>query len=285
LEPEADVVNQGYGKRAWRQLALLGVALLLGMGAARSGVAQEETLLDQAERLADEGEARQARQALASWEGEYGETAELDDRVRAWFLGARLADDGTAAELLYLRVIIEGSNTQYADDALLRLGQYKYTEGDYSRAVDYMGRLRRDYPTSEHGPEALLWIARAANAMGDPRRACAAAAQGMNELAPATNPDLEVALLEQRRGCQDPAGTYTVQVAAFKDQVAAQNLARELLSMGYEAWVLNAMPNDPIYRVRVGRALAQTEAQSLHERLTRMGYSPFIVQQTRSGGS
>jgi tetratricopeptide (TPR) repeat protein len=247
----------------------------------RGAVAQEETLLDRVERLADAGESREAAEVLASWEREHGATANLNDQVRGWFLGARLTEDAAEAELLYLRVVIEGSNTPYADDALLRLGQYKYAQRDYVRAIEYMGRLRRDYPTSELGPESLLWVARAARAAGDEQRACSAANQGLSELAPTANPDLEIALLEQQRGCREVSGTYSIQVAALRDEVAAQNLARELLTMGYDAWVLNATDEDPIYRVRVGRGLIYGEAQALNERLTRMGYSPFIVQQNR----
>ena len=271
------------GGRQRFRFVLVGVWLLVGVGGMRPVTAQEDSALDRAERLADEGETREARQTLANWESEHGESAPLDDRVRAWYLGARLTEDGSDAELLYLRVIIEGSSTRYADDALLRLGQYMFTAQDYDRSIDYMGRLRRDYPTSEHGPEALLWIARSAQAMGDSERSCAAAEQGLSELAPAANPDLEISLLEQSRGCRNAEGSYTVQVAAFRDEVAAQNLARELLSMGFDAWVLDATDEDPVYRVRVGRRLIRGEAEALHERLTRMGYSPFIVQQRPPG--
>ncbi|NIR45150.1 MAG: tetratricopeptide repeat protein [Gemmatimonadetes bacterium] len=265
-------------------MAALAVGLWSVAGPPRDVKAQESDLLAQAEALADEGVAGQARQLLARWEDEHGASAPLDERARAWYLAARLAEEGETAELLYLRVIVEGSSTPYADDALLRLGQYKFAQGEHGKAIEYLGRLRRDYPTSEHGPTALLWIARSARLAGDDARACAAAEQGLNELVPATDPDLEIALLEQRRGCHDVTGAYTVQVAAFRDDAAAQNLARELLTLGFDAWVLNATADDPIYRVRVGRRLIEGEAKALVERLTRMGYSPFIVQGTRTTG-
>ncbi len=272
----------GGSVRFW--CGLVAVCLSVSSIGVSQAMTQEESALDRAERLANEGEIREARQALASWESEHGELAPLNERVRAWYISARLTEDASEAELLYLRVIIEGSSTRYADDALLRLGQYMYTTQAHDRAIDYMVRLRRDYPTSEHAPEALLWIARSARALGDNERSCAAAEQGLSELAPAANPDLEIALLEQSRGCRDTEGSYTVQIAAFRDEVAAQNLARELLSMGFDAWVLGATSEDPVHRVRVGRRLIRGEAEALHERLTRMGYSPFIVQQQQPPG-
>jgi tetratricopeptide (TPR) repeat protein len=258
--------------------------LVLSAGWPAEGRAQNVALLEQAERLADRGEAREARQKLASWESEFGASAPLEERSRAWFLAARLAEDGPTAELLYLRVMIEGSGTSYADDALLRLGQYRYAQEDYGKVVEYMGRLRRDYPTSEYGAEALLWIARASRALGDGERACAAAEQGLQELAPADS-TLEATLRVEAAECRVAVRAYTVQVAALRDEAAAQRLARDLLAQGYDAWVLNATPGDPLYRVRVGRGLIEAEAQDLVARLTRLGYSPFLVSQTgRSGG-
>lgn len=249
-----------------------------------SALAQQGSLLDQAERLADRGEVREARQALVRWESDFGGSAPLDQRARAWFLAGRLAEEGEEAELSYLRVIIEGSTTPYADDALLRLAQYKYAAGEFAKVVEYLGRLRRDYPSSEHGPEALLWISRAARQMGDTHRACAAAEQGLAELAPADTL-LERVFREEQSACASAERTYTVQVAAFRDEAAAQNLARELLIAGYDAWVLSAGADAPIYRVRVGRGLLEAEAQALIERLAEEGHSPFLVSQPeRIGG-
>jgi tetratricopeptide (TPR) repeat protein len=261
--------------------ALTGCSILAPLG---SAMAQQESLLEEAERLADRGAVQEARQALLRWESDFGGSAPLDRRARAWFLAGRLAERGDEAELSYLRVIIEGSTTPYADDALLRLAQYKYAEGEFAKVVEYLGRLRRDYPTSEHGPEALLWISRAARGMGDTHRACAAAEQGLAELAPADTL-LERAFREEQSACGAAERTYTVQVAAFRDEAAAQSLARELLIAGYDAWVLGADADGPLYRVRVGRGLLEAEARSLVERLVGEGHSPFLVAQPeRIGG-
>ena len=245
--------------------------------------AQESSLLDEVERLADRGEVQEARQALVRWQSDYGESAPLDQRARAWFLSGRLADDAPSAELEYLRVIIEGSTTPYADDALLRLAQYKFAQGEYGKAIEYLGRLRRDFPTSEHAAAGLLWISKSARAMGDVERACGAAEQGLREVSP-VDTALDRSLSEERETCRVAPRSYTVQVAALKDEVAAQSLARELLSGGFDAWILNATPQDPLYRVRVGRDLVEGEAQALIERLSRAGYSPFLVSQARSAG-
>lgn len=263
--------------RSW--LTFVVVALLFGSASSAPSVeAQDASLLDRAERLADQGDAREARQALAQWEAEASSDALPDERARAWFLAGRLAQDGAEAELYYLRVVFDGSSSRYADDALLRLGQYKYAQAEYSKAIDYLGRLRRDYPTSELAAEALLWVAKAAGALGDSERACAAAEQGLREVPP-TDSLLDRSFRDERSRCGESVRRYSVQVAAFQDAAAAQGLARGLLNEGFDAWVLNATERDPLYRVRVGRGLIEAEAQALADRLVQAGHSPFLVSQ------
>jgi len=266
-------------RRDRARLTIAIAVLLLGFASSAPHVeAQGSSLLDRAERLADQGDARAARQALAQWETEASSDAPLDERARAWFLAGRLAEDGAEAELYYLRVVFDGSSSRYADDALLRLAQYKYAQAEYAKAIDYLGRLRRDYPTSELAAEALLWVAKAAGALGDSERACAAAEQGLRELPPSDSL-LERSLRDERSRCGESVRRYSVQVAAFQDVAAAQGLARSLLNGGFDAWVLNATERDPLYRVRVGRGLIEAEAQALADRLVQAGHSPFLVSQ------
>lgn len=270
------------GERRNARRAALGVAACLLL-LARAAAAQESSALERAERHADRGEVEAAREALASWQSEFESSASLNQRARAWYLAARLAEDGATAEFNYLRVVIEGSATTYADDALLRLAQYKYAQGEHSKAIEYLGRLRRDYPTSEHNSEALLWVSKSASALGDAERACEAAEQGLRELPPG-DAALERSLREERAACEGAARAYTVQVGAFNDAAASQALARELLARGFDAWVLNATPPDPLYRVRVGRGLIEAEAQTLADRLMAAGYSAFLVSQSSQAG-
>lgn len=276
---EVDVARLEERNARW---AALGVAVCVVM-LTRGVAAQESSGLERAERHADRGEVEAAREALAGWQREFESSASLNQRAHGWYLAARLAEDGAAAELNYLRVVIEGSATAYADDALLRLAQYKYAQGEHSKAIEYLGRLRRDYPTSEHNAVALLWLSRSASALGDAERACEAAEQGLRELPPG-DAELERLLREERAACQESVRTYTVQVGAFNDAESAQSLARELLARGFDAWVLNATPQDPLYRVRVGRGLIEAEANRLADRLVADGYSPFLVSQSGQAG-
>lgn len=243
--------------------------------------AQGAAGLDSVEALTERGEIVEARRVLQRWLSDSGGGASPAQRARASFLQGRLSEEGAEAEFHYLRVVIDGSSSPYADDALLRLGQYRLAEGNPAKAIEYLGRLRRDYPTSEHGAAALLWITRAAVALGDRERACAAAAQGLRE-APPNDSSLVRLLREARAGCQAPSGAYAVQVAALRDAAAAQSLANDLLAEGFDAWILNASPGDPFYRVRVGRGLSEAQADALADRLVQAGYSPFLVSEVEN---
>ncbi len=263
------------------RVACLTVALIL-IGALEVG-AQGEDLLDQVESLTDRGETLSARDILGRWEREHQDAATPENLARFWYLQARLTPEAARAEMLYLRVVIEGSSSVYADDALMRLAQYAYTAGEHSKSIDYLGRLRQDFPTSELNAEAMLWIARNSHAQGNAEGACTAAEQGLREVAP-TDATLLRALGEARAECGGAQGRYTVQVAAFKDGSAAQQLARDLMGRGYDTWILNGTPGDPFYRVRVGRGLDETRAEEVLGRLTSEGYSPFLVTEARRPG-
>ena len=259
-------------------------AVILGLAVGIPGRASaQRTSLDQVERLVESGAATEARGALERWEREFGAEAGPEERVRAWYLAGRLAEAGAEAELYYLKVAIEGSSSSYADDGLLLLAQYQFARGEHVRGIDYLSRLRRDYPTSEHAAAALLWIARGARALGDEERACVAAEQGLREVMPGDTAASR-GLAAARAPCDAAAGGYSVQVAALSDGEAAQNLSRQLFAQGYDAWVLGPEQGEGLYRVRVGRGLATPTAQTLVERLVAVGYSPFLVSDRSTPG-
>lgn len=242
---------------------------------ANPGSAQTTSDLDAVERLLAAGRTEEARQALSRWREASGDEAVLVDRARGWYLAGRLSEDARRAELYYLKVVVEGSISPYADDALLRLAQYRVAQGQYPRAIDYLERLQRDYPGSELAGESLLWLARAARSNGDDGRACGAAEEGLRQVHPADTA-VSRALREAQDACTAGGGGYSIQVAALQDRDSAEGLVEGLRAAGYEAWILEGS-GDSLHRVRVGRGLEISEAQQQVERLIAAGYSPFIV--------
>jgi DedD protein len=67
----------------------------------------------------------------------------------------------------------------------------------------------------------------------------------------------------------DPAGLWSVQVAAFKTQAQADTLQKQLKQGGYDAYVATAPAGEgrTNYRVRVGSFTSKVDAEGMVERL------------------
>lgn len=260
------------------------VLLVLWTGTA--GVQELEGPLERAERALAAGRTVEAREILSRWREEVADSVAEADRARGWYLSGRLALDAAEAELYYLRVVFDASDSPYADDALLRLAQYHLALGDPARAEDYLLRLRREYPASDLGAEALLWLSHAKRQASDFDAACGAANQGLNELQRG-DANLRAALTEALTRCREPSrpaaarkGGYSVQVAALSTGEAAQALAERLREAGFDAWV-QPPGGGALHRVRVGRGLSEADAQRLAQQLTAGGYAAFLVAEER----
>ena len=75
------------------------------------------------------------------------------------------------------------------------------------------------------------------------------------------------------------AETFAVQVGAFADRTKAENLRKELVNKGEDAYVVLLEPpnGQSLYRVRIGRFSSQSEAERLAQKLTSKGYPTKVV--------
>jgi cell division septation protein DedD len=80
----------------------------------------------------------------------------------------------------------------------------------------------------------------------------------------------------------NPTGPgFAVQVAAYADRREADTLAKQLLSKGYPAFVMDPVKGGPkaMYRVRVGKYKTYKDAQSVSTRLeTSEQFKPWIAR-------
>jgi DedD protein len=76
------------------------------------------------------------------------------------------------------------------------------------------------------------------------------------------------------------AGTFTIQVGAFKDRATADSMAAKLKSKGYPAYVMTpAGGNAQLFNVRVGSFAARPDAERVQGRLRdEEKFKPFIVR-------
>lgn len=185
------------------RIVIAAVALLAAAGPAR---AQDGTL-ERVQNLIATGRLTEARNTLAQWERQNADPAAAvssDDRARALYLNGLLMTDAKAAEDAFVGVALSYPSSPVAPEALLRLGQSLYTAGETLRAIDYLQRLRYDYPAAPQRATGMLWLARAQLAMGEAAAACGTARES---LLATTNQNVRTLIeLERDRACTQSRG-------------------------------------------------------------------------------
>jgi cell division septation protein DedD len=74
------------------------------------------------------------------------------------------------------------------------------------------------------------------------------------------------------------AGSFTIQVGAFKDGASAESVVGRLKQKGFEAYVVPPAAADGLFNVRVGSYRARTDAERIQARLRdEEKFKPFIV--------
>jgi len=76
-----------------------------------------------------------------------------------------------------------------------------------------------------------------------------------------------------------PAGTFSIQVGAFKDKDSAESMVSRLKGKGYTAFVVSPAGGDGLFNVRVGRFEARADAERIQGKLRdEEKFKPFIVK-------
>lgn len=278
---------------------------LVPLGSARGQV----PTLDRVDSLVTAGQYDTARVVLDQW---WSARDEFDvpgsDMARALMLRARLAPDLDAAEPDYLSVVLGYPTSDYAPEALLRLGQGLLANGDATRATAYLERLVADYPGRPQRTTALLWLARANTAARRTGAACTAAQEGLRST---NDPDLRAMLqVEAGASCSVRTGAapdqadrptaerprpqperqarpqqqartddrpFAVQTGAFRYQRSADALVARLREAGQQPRIVR-VPGSDLLRVRVGRFATPDEARALVTALENAGFEAILVR-------
>jgi len=203
--------------------------------------------------------------------------------------GMLAADAGVAATSLQ-RVVVEYGTSPWADDALLRLAQLYEAQNDPASAVQWVDRLRRDYPDSPLLPKAEFVAARAAFDLRDETRGCTFLRDAQNGVGDDVEFRNQVAFYAAR--CAAPVsatgttadtvarrGTrFAVQVLAGKSAPQVDEMLTRLKSLGYAAHVVRDTTG--YLKVRVGPYPSHDAAQRVQAQLkARIGGQPFVVEE------
>lgn len=270
------------------------LACVVSLGAWAPASAQRDSLLEEAVRLITEGQGDSAR-ALVS--NRLRATSEFDSLYPRMLLAAGIVAADTSTALRYFRrVSIEYSQSEWADDALLRLAQLHYAAGQFPAALRTSQRIILDYPFSDVVTEARYWTGRSELAMGGFVEACsqfrAVVASDSEDvelvnraryhLSRCTAAEAQVPESGQAVAAPPPprAGrVFAVQVAAVRDAASADGVMRTLTEQGFTPHVVR--DTDGLLKVRVGRFASRADADRLATRLRRtIGGRPFVVEET-----
>ncbi len=199
------------------------------------------------------------------------------------------------------RVIVEYSTSDWADDALLLMGQVEYANSNPGAALSQFSRLLADYPTSSLVAVAAFWGSRAAGDLDNGVEACRIADLGLGS---ATD-DVEVKnqLQYQKQRCAaliqktptpvpdsvSPAAAtepprpgptpitkgFRVQVIAAPTQAKANETIKRLKAIGFSAAVVR---EGGFYKVRTSPFATRNEAQAAVAKIrARLGGQSFVV--------
>ena len=275
-------------------VGLLAVALLVTARAPERLAAQSDPRLLGAVQLYQAGRQDSARAVVR----QLLLTLPPTDSVypQALYTAGLLAADPQTVQTNLQRVVIEYGQSSWADDALLRLAQFYWAQGDPASAVQAVERLRRDYPNSPLEARADLIAAQAYFNLKDEPSGCArlrdalasagADVEFKNQLTfylprcPAVAPPVVSGAATPPDSVTAPpaATSYAVQVLAVKSATQVDDMLTRLKVMGFDARVVR--DTSGFFKVRIGRYATREEAVRAQTRLkTRIGGQPFVVEE------
>jgi cell division septation protein DedD len=221
-----------------------------------------------------------------------------------------LAADGATVATNLQRVVVEYGQSPWAANALLRLSQLTYAQGDPAATVQAVQRLRRDYPDSPVKSRADFWGARADFDLKNETEGCALIQEALtgagndvefkNQVAfyaarcsgaptpPPAGPPATDTTHRAATPSTPPAAapvpapgakpTYAVQVLAVKSAADVDAMLTRLKVMGYVGRVVR--DSTGFMKVRVGHYPTHAEAVRTQGQLkARLGGQPFVVEE------
>lgn len=187
------------------------------------------------------------------------------------------------------RVVVEYGQSPWADDALLRLTQFYFAQGDHAGTAQAAQRLRRDYPDSPLRARAAFFGARAYFALNDETEGCTLIREALDGAAADVELQNQVEFYAGRCGSGDAATSagdtaprgrgkgFEVQVLAVRNAAQVDEMLTRLKVMGFDARVVR--DTSGFFKVRVGPYANREAAEQARARLrTKLGGKPFLVE-------
>ncbi len=272
---------------------LLAAALMLLGAAPLNG--QSDTQLVRVVQMAQEGQGDSARALMSRI---LSTTSPADSIYPEVLYTSGLVSPNVAdMRRAYQRVSVEFASSNWADDALLRLGLLDYADGNPAGTLKDVERIRSDYPASALMSVASYWGAKAAFDLKRPADACRWVDEGMagvgdnlelkNQLTFLQNrcgpgmlpPPADTTRTDTARTRPTPASTikggYSVQLGAVKTQEAADALLKTITAAGLSGQVVK---EGGYLKVRAGPYATRSAAEAAAAKLkAATGGAPYVL--------
>jgi len=176
-------------------------------------------------------------------------------------------------------------DSNYADRALFRLGQFYYARGKYDEARKYFSRLSRRYPQSQLKDDAQYFYCQCYQAEGKLDSAKVFFRAFVENSPRSPYADLAIYDLESARFAESDAATsqssdrllpptkyrYSIQIGAFGNKGNARRVGKKLTKAGYHVEVVEKRQEGrKLYLVWLGKfetkSLARNFAEKFHKK-------------------
>ncbi len=209
------------------------------------------------------------------------------------YLQALTISDGDSSFKIYQQILRQNSQSEYCDDAAMKIGEYLYSRGLYTQASRQLSAIPMNYGDSPHHQRAMDMMVKSYKATGELDSAAINLARfkrkyptlnydygipGLDEIEIPTG-TVEVVKLNQTQAKQKlqkkpqrikpvtthkaPPNPWVVQVGAFSNYQNARSLKNRLIANGYKVEISEVSSNNKrLHVVRVVRYASKTDANA-----------------------
>jgi len=255
------------------RLCLVALSVLV-LAIAPDGLsAQSDARVLAALRLAQDGRIDSARVTLAALEKSVPPTDSTYAQVLyAQGLVATTVDD---ARQRLQRVVTEYPLSAWADDAVVRLAQLEYANGDPTAAARQLERFHSDYAASSLFPVAAVWAGRSLLRTRDTLAGCRWVSEGLGRVGQDAATRKELAALQAKCGGRAQVVRVDSSAVASEPPLVVPSRA----PAGKPMPPTPVVPAAPSWRVQIIAAGTADEAQAQVQRAKRAGFDAIVVRE------
>jgi tetratricopeptide (TPR) repeat protein len=209
------------------------------------------------------------------------------------FLQALLELNGPQSIEIYKKIYKLHKNNKYADDAIMKIGEYYYASGLYIQAAEWFKKIHMYYRRSDYLETAINMFLQCLIIAGSLDTA-SSYSQTFNSIFPKVNIDDRinkklsaidkvdpiVKSLNNKEEVKDEKVQFSLQVGAYGNRDNAEKAMYNLRSVGYSSRINELVKNKKVlYTVRCGYFDSKEEANKIKKRLRiHLGYEPIIIE-------